>query len=118
MDPVVVLHLSVLGVISGAILLTQRHAIIRAFHRRRLRRAGVDGVAQVLAVTDTGSRLNGQPVANLSLSVTPAGAPAFQAVSQVVVTPINAPLYSPGRILHVRFDPARSGEVAVIGPAH
>lgn len=71
--------------------------------------------ARVLALRDTGNRVNGQPVAAVDLEVQPPGGTAFRATAQAVVTAINATMVQPGKQVAVRFDRANHSDVVILG---
>lgn len=84
---------------------------------RRIAATGIAATAEVIALSDSGNRINHQPVANVQMTVTPPGGTAYQATSQATVSGINSPWYQPGRRLSVKFDAQHPERVAIMGPA-
>ncbi len=68
-----------------------------------LRRNGQPATAKVLAVRDTGSTVNNQPVVRIKLEVHPPGGVPFEAVAEDSISRIAFP--RPGTEVSVRFDP-------------
>lgn len=81
----------------------------------RVSEHGELATARVLALRDTGNRVNGQPVAAVDLEVQPPGGTAFRATAQAVVTAINAAMVQPGKQVAVRFDRANHSDVVILG---
>ncbi len=89
-------------------------ALLRHRQDASLRAGGLLATATILAMQDTGSRVNMQPVANITLQVSPPDGAAFQSSAQVVVTPINGPLFQPGRQVRVRYSPQSPAQVVIV----
>ena len=77
--------------------------------------SGQDAQAKILAIADTGTRINDNPVIEFSLQVQPAYHPAFIAQAQQTVSLINLWSFQPGSIVHVKFVPG-TDKVAIVGP--
>ncbi len=88
--------------------------LMRYRHDSNLRANGLPATATVLALQDTGNRVNMQPVANVTLQVSPPGGETFQSSAQIVVTPINGPLFQPGRRVQVRYNPQSLSQVVIV----
>ena len=76
---------------------------------------GLDAEAKILAITDTGTRINDNPVIEFSLQVQPANHPSFVAQAQMTVSVINLSSFQPGKIVNVKFVP-ETDRVAIVGP--
>ena len=75
---------------------------------------GTAAEATILAVTDTGTRINHNPLVNFSLEVrSPTQQPFTANVSQTVSV-IHLPSYQPGTELNVKYIPG-TNEVAIVG---
>ncbi len=106
------------SVISGIVVaLVFGPMLLRYRHDSNLRANGLPATATILALADTGNRVNMQPVANVTLQVSPQDGAAFQANAQVIVTPINGPLFQPGRHVQVRYDPQAPAQVVIVAAA-
>lgn len=77
--------------------------------------SGQDAEAKILAIADTGTRINENPVLEFSLQVQPANHPAFIAQAQQTVSIINLWSFQPGSIVKVKFVPG-TDRVAIVGP--
>lgn len=77
--------------------------------------SGQDAEAKILAIADTGSRTNDNPVIEFSLQIQPANYPSFVAQARQTVSPIHLPSYQPGKIVNVKFVPG-TDRVAIVGP--
>ncbi len=73
--------------------------------RRNLLQTGVPAPATIMSIEDTGVRINDQPQAKVTLQVTPANRPPFQAVIKQVFSPFDLGSLTPGAPAQVRFDP-------------
>ncbi len=91
----------------------------------KLRKEGIRGTASILSATETGTRINGQPVVKLQLRISAPGVTPFDAEKKQVV-----PLIALGRLTsgspvtvyvdradHSRYALDWSGEPAAAGPA-
>jgi len=76
--------------------------------------SGTPADAKILAVTDTGTRINHNPLVNFSLEVRPPTAQPFTANVSQTVSVIHLPSYQPGRMLNVKYIPG-TNEVAIVG---
>jgi hypothetical protein len=78
---------------------------------------GVAAEAQIISLTDTGTLINYQPLAIVTVEVMPQGRAPFQAVVKQTISPINATYFSPGNFVPVKYDPADPSRVAfTFGP--
>ena len=74
---------------------------------------GVSAPATVLDVQDTGVTMNDSPQARVTLQVSPAGLPPFQAVVNTFVGRFQVGLLVPGASVQVRYDPNDHSKVAI-----
>ena len=75
---------------------------------------GTSAEAKILAVTDTGTRINHNPLVNFSLEVHPSAQQAFIVNVSQTVSVIHLPSYQPGKMLNVKYIPG-TNEVAITG---
>jgi len=80
---------------------------------RNLLQTGIPAAAVILALEDTGLRINDQPQAKVTLQVNPTDRPAFQAVIKRVFNPFELGSVAPGAQVQVRFDPNDQTKVAI-----
>jgi hypothetical protein len=76
-------------------------------------KTGVPAPAVILNVEDTGVSMNNSMQARLTLQVTPANRPPFQAVATTFVNRFQVGLLVPGASVQVKYDPADITKVAV-----
>ncbi|MGN6104364.1 MAG: hypothetical protein ACTHU0_04610 [Kofleriaceae bacterium] len=90
--------------------------LIRGGRRnRRLLRSGVQAPAVIVAIDQTGTQVNDQPVCELRVRVEPTGEPAFDAVARRVVPITQIPQLQPGQRIVVRYEPGDRATVAIEG---
>lgn len=65
---------------------------------------GVPAKATVLVITDTRSRVNGNPVVDLQLRVTGEGGQTYEASLRTAISPVDLPRYQPGLTVDLRVD--------------
>ena len=90
-------------------------SIVGWLSNQRILASGQDAEAKILAIADTGTRINDNPVIEFSLRVQPANHPAFVAQAQQTVSVINLWSFQPGSIVNVKFVPG-TDRVAIVGP--
>ena len=88
--------------------------VVGGISNRKIVNNGLDAEARILALNDTGTRINNNPVVNFVLEVKPMGQPAFQAEANQTVSVLHLPSYQPGKIVHVKFVP-ETRQVAIVG---
>lgn len=108
--PMIALFIGVVGFGLGPVVMGH-------FRTQRIMASGTPAMAEVIALSDSGNRVNHQPVANVRLTVQPPQGASYEAVSQVVVSAINSPVYQPGHRLSVKIDPENPSRVVILGPA-
>lgn len=75
---------------------------------------GQPAEARILALADTGTRINNDPLVSFSLEVYSPVQPPFQAEVRQTVSVIHLPSYQPGKVVNVKYLPG-TNEVAIIG---
>ncbi len=76
-------------------------------------KTGLSAPAVILEVQDTGVTMNNSMQARLTLQVTPADRPPFQAVATTFVNRFQVGLLVPGASVQVKYDPNDISKVAV-----
>jgi hypothetical protein len=76
-------------------------------------KTGIPAPAVILDVQDTGVSMNNSMQARLTLQVTPAGRPPFQAVATTFVNRFQVGMLVPGAPVNVKYDPNDSTKVAI-----
>jgi hypothetical protein len=74
---------------------------------------GVSAPAVIISVEDTGVTMNYSPQVRLTLQVTPADRPPFQAVATTFVGRMQVGMIVPGASVTVRYDPNDISKVAI-----
>jgi hypothetical protein len=83
------------------------------YQRNQLLEKGIPAEGTILRLEDTGNRFNDQPQVKLWLEVRPQGAPAFETVTKMVISPVYMPQFQPGAIVQLRYDPEDNTKVAI-----
>lgn len=76
-------------------------------------RAGEPAQATVIALNDTGTTINRDPVVEFVLLVQPHKGLPYQARTRALISRLEVPQAQPGRVLPVRFDPRQPKRVAI-----
>lgn len=79
----------------------------------KIRATGVAAQAQVLALADTGVKINYNPRVTLTLMVHPPGGTPYQATTTLTISMLAIPRFQPGAWIPVKYDPASPMNVAV-----
>lgn len=75
---------------------------------------GQDAEAKILALKDTGTRINDNPLVNISLEVQPSNLPSFFTETRTTVSILELPLFQPGKTVRVKYIPGTE-KVAIVG---
>lgn len=76
-------------------------------------KTGISAPAVIIAAQDTGTTMNDSPQVRLTLQVTPAGRPPFQAVTTTFVGRLQVGMIVPGASVMVKYDPHDITKVAI-----
>jgi hypothetical protein len=117
MNPALYIAIPMLLLVAVIVTVGLGPVLMNRMRTQKIMAEGVLATAQVIELTDSGNRINQQPVARVRLTVSPPGGAPYEAVSQAIVSGINSPIYQPGKSLSVKFDPAHPDRVAILGPA-
>ena len=109
-NPLLFLVLLFVGV-GVFILVTSTGWLTTPGSYRRIMQRGEDADATILAMKDTGITINKNPYVDLRLRVQPAGRPAYEVSTKVVVSRLAIPRV--GDTLKVKFDPNKPQDVIV-----
>jgi hypothetical protein len=74
---------------------------------------GEQAQGKVIALNDTGTLVNYNPIVQITVEVTPTTRPAFTASVRQLVPAIKMAQIQPGMTVGVRFDPADMSKVAI-----
>src|SRR3990172_7108027 len=76
-------------------------------------KSGTPAPAVIIGLQDTGVTMNESPQVRLTLQVTPADRPPFQAVATTFVGRLQIGMITPGATVTVRYDPNDISKVAI-----
>lgn len=79
----------------------------------QIRANGSPAKATVVAIWETGTRVNNNPVVGFDLEVHAEGRPAWRAKTKALVSILAIPRIQPGAVLDVFYDPADPSRVAI-----
>lgn len=89
-------------------------AIMRnAGKNRKLLQTGVPAPATILQIWDTGVTINDNPQVGFLLQVQPPQEAPFQAEARFTVSRLQIPMFQPGAMVQVHYDPADRRKVMV-----
>ena len=83
------------------------------YQRKQIIKNGLRAEGVILDADPTGSTYNSQPEVRLQLRVIPQNGEAYAAETVMVVNPIYAPEFQPGKRVKVRYDREDRSKVAV-----
>lgn len=75
---------------------------------------GQEAEAKILALTDTRTRINDDPLVKISLEIHPPNLPPFTGETTQTVSVLYLPLFQPGKTVRVKYIPG-TDKVAVVG---
>lgn len=102
---------AVIGATAGPFLIRSA----RAWRvRAKLLLTGADAMATLIRTWDTGVRINDAPQVGMLVEVQPPGGAPFRAEVTGTIPIVHLSMVQPGARLHVRYDPAVPGEVALV----
>jgi hypothetical protein len=80
----------------------------------QIARDGQESDAKVLALNDTGTRINNDPLVNISLEVQPPNLLSFKTEVKQTVSILFLPYLQPGKFVRVKYIPGTE-KVAIVG---
>ncbi|MCC7523063.1 DUF3592 domain-containing protein [Candidatus Uhrbacteria bacterium] len=83
------------------------------YQREQLIKTGLPAQAEILTIEPTGNTYNDQPQARILLLVTPETGESFEAETTMIINPIYAPQFQPGKRVKVRYDANDKTNVAI-----
>lgn len=98
---------------GGAMICLIGSGMTASTRSQRVLAEGVPAQAIVLKLTDTGTTVNRNPLARLTLEVHSPNEAPFEAEMEKVLSRLEVPQFQPGAILNVKYDPD-SKAVAVL----
>jgi hypothetical protein len=98
----------------GAAILYPASIIAGKMAYQNIVETGQDAEAKILALTDTGTRINRNPLVKFSLEVQPPNQPSFRAETRTTISVVEIPSFQPGNIVRVKYVPG-TDKVVIIG---
>lgn len=108
-----VIPIAVVGFIAVSFVFARRLIGGGARVRKHLAKSGTDGVAQILAVETTGTRVNHQPMYRLRMLIEVPGRDPYLALHNEIMAPGRIQQLPPGTRLRVRVDLADPRMMAI-----
>ncbi len=107
------------GAFVGGFLLLMFFIMYRAFIKpsmeySRLIKTGIPGTGTVLSISETGTRINNQPLCKIELQVTIPGKPSYNTVTKTVISYLQAAQFQPGTQVPIMVDPKNNMKVVLI----
>ena len=99
---------------AGTFIFFIASLVVGGIANQRVIADGQDAEAKILAISDTGTRINNNPVIDFSLQIQPANFPAFHARARQTVSAIHLPSYQPGKVVFVKYVPG-TDHAAIVG---
>lgn len=79
--------------------------ILSGLSNQAVLKNGRPAMAKIVAITDTGTTINENPVVRFTLEVTPSDGMPFQAEAEKLISRLQVPSIQPGAMVHVMYDP-------------
>jgi hypothetical protein len=105
---------AVMLVLGGSLALGFGGQFLRAWRERQILRDGTAAEAVIIDLRDTGSRVNRDPVLVIVLEVRRPDGSSYRAEVTRIVGLQDVDLFARGRVVPVKFDPARPERVAIV----
>lgn len=102
-----------LTIILFAFLYTLYSLFWPEYSRNKLIREGVQANGIILDADPTGSVYNSQPEIRFRLRVSPADGREYEAETDMIINPIYAPQFQPGKTVKVRYDQQDRARVTI-----
>lgn len=83
------------------------------YQNSQLLENGLPARAEILSIEPTGNTYNDQPQARIRLLVSPELSEQFEAETLMIINPIYAPQFQPGKMVKVRYDANNHSKVAI-----
>ncbi len=75
-----------------------------SYVRSQLLKTGLQAEGTIVDISPTGNYVNNQPEARIVVDIRPEGGTPFRSETRMIINPIYAPSYQPGRNVRVRYD--------------
>jgi hypothetical protein len=113
-NPVVVAV--ILAIVVAIVALAAGPLLMRERAEQQVLETGTDATAEILAMKDTGDRINDNPVVQLDVVVHPEGGEPYQATIETALSVVDLQNYRVGVKIRVRYDDSDPSKVALVGP--
>ncbi len=85
------------------------------FDSQKIMKTGVEALATIINVWDTGVTINENPQIGIKLKVEPVSLPPYEVDTKQLVSRLQTYLYAPGTQVTVKYDPADLQKVVISG---
>jgi hypothetical protein len=92
-------------VVVGMFFLIYRVFLKPAMDYNRLLKGGLRGTGTIISISETGTRINNQPLCKIELNVEVAGQPSFTTTTKTVISYFQASQFQPGTQVPLMIDP-------------
>lgn len=103
----------VVGMTVAMLAVTFGGLLKGAAKKKKVLASGLDGVAKLMEVTQTGTRVNDQPMLRLRMMIEIPGKPAYAVLHNEIVPQIRLAQVQPGIQLRVKVDPGDPRNMAI-----
>lgn len=83
------------------------------YQRDQLIKNGVAASGEIISIAPTGNIYNDQPQAEIVVRVTTENNETFEAKTRMIINPLYAPQFQPGKRVKVRYDANDRGKMAI-----
>lgn len=109
----------IMGLVITAVMLFMFFIMYRAFIKpsldySRLQKTGIQATGTILSISETGTRINNQPLCKIELQVELPGKPAYIAITKTVISYFQAAQFLPGTKVPLFVDPINNQKVAMV----
>lgn len=85
-----------------------------AMDYNKLLKGGLRGTGTILSISETGTRINNQPLCKIELSIQAPGQVPYNATTKTVISYFQASMFQPGAQVPVMIDPANKMKVLLM----
>lgn len=109
----------IMGGIMALVLTLMFYIMYRAFIKpsmdyKRLLKVGIRGTGTILSVSETGTRINNQPLCKIEMQVEIPGQPVYTATTKRVISYFQIAQFQAGSQFHIMVDPANNQKFQIV----
>lgn len=102
------------GVMCFVFFIMYRAFIKPSMDYSRLQKNGIQATGTILSISETGTRINNQPLCKIELQVELPGKPAYITITKTVISYFQASQFQPGTKVPLFVDPVDNQKVAMV----